>query len=115
MLRCKCPRLEAWHMQRMMVAMLLGSRWPILLMVIAMPAMWWNAAVRCVGCSRWLGHNLQSWLSTHVLCHLLKLKSQLHEIIVYICMFVVLINVLHGIYVDAHASCAWLSKDIYFQ
>ena len=102
-------------MQRMMVAMLLGSRWPILLMVIAMPAMWWNAAVRCVGCSRWLGHNLQCRLSTPVLCYPLKLNSQLHEIFVYTYVCLLLINVLHGIYVDAHASCAWLSKDIYFQ
>ena len=28
----------------------------------------------------------------------------------YVCLL--LINVLHGIYVDAHASCAWFSKDI---
>ena len=77
-------------------------------MVIAMPAMWWNAAVRCVSCSRWSGHNLQSRLSTPVLCHPLKLKSQLHKIFVYRHTYVslLLINVLHGIYVDAHASCA---------
>lgn len=48
MLRCKCPRLAVCHMQKTMVVMLLGSRWPTLLMQIALHAMWWNAAVRCV-------------------------------------------------------------------
>ena len=31
-----------------MAAMLLGSRWPTLLTLTAMPATWWSAAVRCV-------------------------------------------------------------------
>ena len=48
MLRCKCPRLAVCHMQKTMVVMSLGSRWPTLLMQIALPVMWWNAAVRCV-------------------------------------------------------------------